>query len=107
MGSFGTVDAENQLFKPIKVGNVELKHRIVLAPLTRYKSTKKGHVPIADLVAEYYSQRASTPGTLVITEAAFISPQGGGFDHTPGIWSEEQIDAWKKVCVYSSIVFSS
>jgi len=103
MGSIGTVDTENQLFKPIKVGNVELKHRIVLAPLTRFRSTKKGHVPIVDLVAKYYSQRASTPGTLLITEATFIAPQGGGYDNVPGIWNDEQIEAWKKVCLYNCL----
>src|SRR3954467_7182116 len=86
------------LFDPIKVGKLDLKHRIVLAPLTRFKSTKKAHVPIVPLMAKYYGQRASRPGTLLITEAPFIAAQAGGYDNVPGIWSSEQIAAWKQVC---------
>ncbi|ANB12936.1 Oye2p [Sugiyamaella lignohabitans] len=82
------------LFSPIKVGKSTLQHRIALAPLTRFRSPK--HVP-GDLVAEYYEQRASRPGTLLITEATFIAAKAGGIPNVPGIWSQEQIDAWKKV----------
>jgi 2,4-dienoyl-CoA reductase-like NADH-dependent reductase (Old Yellow Enzyme family) len=46
---------------------------------------------------EYYTQRAHTPGTLLITEATFISSQSGGLPNVPGIWSEEQIAIWKEV----------
>ncbi|KAF8997302.1 hypothetical protein BDQ17DRAFT_1363454 [Cyathus striatus] len=46
---------------------------------------------------EYYTQRASRPGTLLITEATFIAPQAGGKDNVPGIWSQEQITAWKDI----------
>jgi len=49
------------------------------------------------LVAEYYAQRASTPGTLLITEATFIAARAGGYSNVPGIWNEEQITGWKKV----------
>lgn len=84
------------LFKPLKVGNVTLQHRVVMAPLTRYRSTKKAHVP-HDFVKTYYGQRASTPGTFLITEATLIAPQAGGYDHVPGIWSDDQIAAWRKV----------
>jgi NADPH2 dehydrogenase len=49
------------------------------------------------MVAEYYAQRASVPGTLLITEATFIAPQAGGYDNAPGIWSKEQITGWKTV----------
>jgi NADPH2 dehydrogenase len=48
-------------------------------------------------VAEYYQQRANTPGSLLITEATFIAARAGGHKHAPGIWSDEQIAAWKKV----------
>jgi NADPH2 dehydrogenase len=92
------------LFTPLKVGDTELKHRVVLAPLTRFRSTKKAHVPL-DFVTTYYGQRASRPGTLLITEATFIAPQAGGYDHVPGIWSDEQITAWKRVSKH--LVFSS
>lgn len=67
-----------------------------MAPLTRYRADKEHvHGPLA---VDYYSQRASTPGTLLITEATFIAPRAGGMDNVPGIWSDEQIAAWKKVC---------
>jgi NADPH2 dehydrogenase len=84
------------LFEPIKVGTLELQHRVVLAPLTRYKATDE-HVPYLPLVANYYSQRASRPGTLLITEATFIAARAGGYAHIPGIWSPAQIAAWKVV----------
>ena len=83
------------LFQPIKVGSIELAHRVVLAPMTRYRSDA-AHVP-TDLGVEMYSQRASVPGTLLITEATFIAPQAGGYAHVPGIWNDAQIAAWKKV----------
>ncbi|KIY61336.1 putative NADPH2 dehydrogenase chain OYE2 [Cylindrobasidium torrendii FP15055 ss-10] len=89
--------SSSKLFQPINVGHTSLQHRIVLAPLTRLKATKTTHVPHTVLVTEYYSQRASTPGTLLITEATIIGPQVGGVDNAPGIWSQEQIEAWKEV----------
>jgi len=49
------------------------------------------------MVAEYYAQRASYPGTLLITEATFIAPQAGGYANAPGIYNKAQIEAWKKV----------
>jgi NADPH2 dehydrogenase len=89
------------LFAPLKVGTVELQHRVVLAPLTRYKADD-AHVPYLPLVADYYSQRARKPGTLLITEATFIAARAGGYAHIPGIWSAEQIKAWKVVSVLNS-----
>ncbi|KAJ8495925.1 hypothetical protein ONZ45_g12649 [Pleurotus djamor] len=86
----------SKLFEPIKVGRMTLQHRIALAPLTRNRVDKE-HVPFLPLVPEYYSQRASTPGTFLITEATLIAPQAGGYDHVPGIWSVDQIATWKKV----------
>ena len=84
-----------KLFQPISVGNVELQHRVVMAPLTRFRADAR-HVP-TDLAVKYYAQRASVPGTLIISEATFIAAKAGGYDQVPGIWSEEQISAWKKV----------
>ncbi|KZT71225.1 NADH:flavin oxidoreductase/NADH oxidase [Daedalea quercina L-15889] len=84
-----------KLFQPTIVGKHALSHRIVLAPLTRFRASKE-HVP-GEYALEYYSQRASVPGTLLITEAAFISPFAGGLDNVPGIWNDEQVDAWKRV----------
>lgn len=83
------------LLSPIQVGNLKLNHRIVLAPLTRYRADND-HVPM-DFVKDYYAQRASTPGTLLITEATFISHRTRGEANVPGIWNDEQIAAWKKV----------
>ncbi|KAI8930397.1 hypothetical protein NX059_012477 [Plenodomus lindquistii] len=85
----------NRLFTPLKVGSVELKNRIAMAPLTRFRADDN-HV-ILPIAQEYYGQRASVPGTLLITEATFISKQHGGYPNVPGIYNQEQIDAWKKV----------
>lgn len=100
MSSGSLLAEESKLFQPIKVGNLTLNHRIVLPPLTRNRQTKT-HVPLIPLVAEYYAQRASTPGTLLIAEATFIAAQAGGLDHYPGIWNQEQISAWKDVTTSS------
>ncbi|KAK1232842.1 hypothetical protein PQX77_004008 [Marasmius sp. AFHP31] len=86
----------SQLFQPIKLGDVTLGNRVVLAPLTRLRADKD-HVPHTALVKEYYSQRGSEPGTLLISEATFIHPRAGGYNHVPGIWSDAQIDAWKEI----------
>ncbi|KAF8443012.1 hypothetical protein L210DRAFT_3759378 [Boletus edulis BED1] len=83
------------LFKPIKVGRLSLQHRVVLAPLTRFRAYAS-HVP-GPQHASYYAQRGSAPGTLLITEATFISHDAGGYAHVPGIYTEEQIQGWKKV----------
>ena len=80
---------------PLPLGLNTLSHRIVMAPLTRYRANK-AHVH-GDLAVEYYGQRASVPGTLIITEATFISPRASGDANVPGIYNEAQIAAWKKV----------
>ena len=94
--------SQPKLFTPLKVGDSTLQHRVVMAPLTRFRATDK-HVP-TPLMAEYYAQRASTPGTLLITEATFITAWAGGYPNVPGIWNDEQIAAWKKVCVLAPTV---
>jgi NADPH2 dehydrogenase len=85
----------SNLFKPLKLGNIQLQNRIVMAPLTRFRADDE-HVPLP-FVPEYYAQRGSVPGTLLVTEATFIAPKAGGFGNAPGIWSEAQIASWKKV----------
>ncbi len=82
------------LFDPIKLGAIDAPNRILLAPLTRGRS-KPVHVPITELKADYYSQRASAG--LLITEATGISQEGLGWPAAPGIWSAEQVEAWKPV----------
>ena len=81
------------LFAPLRVGSLELSHRVVMAPLTRLRSTQPGDVPNA-MNALYYGQRA-TKGGLLITEATQISLQGKGYPAAPGIHSEEQVEGWK------------
>ena len=92
------------LFKPIKVGRLTLQHRVVLAPLTRFRA-HASHVP-GPQQASYYSQRGSTPGTLLIAEATVISYDAGGYGHVPGIYTDAQIQGWKKVCALLSIVLN-
>jgi N-ethylmaleimide reductase len=82
------------LFSPIKLGDIELKHRVVMAPLTRSRSAQPGDYP-HELNVEYYAQRASA--ALIISEATQVSPQAKGYAFTPGIHSEQQIAGWKKI----------
>ncbi|MGH1540257.1 MAG: alkene reductase [Arenicella sp.] len=82
------------LFSTAKLGNLQLPHRIVMAPLTRSRSQQPGDIPHA-LNTEYYQQRSSA--ALIITEATQISPQGKGYAFTPGIHSSEQIEGWKMI----------
>ncbi|KAJ6465160.1 hypothetical protein C8R47DRAFT_1235826 [Mycena vitilis] len=84
-----------KLFQPTRLGDIELGHRVVFAPTTRFRANA-AHAPFPH-VAEYYEQCASTPGSLLISdsEATFIAARAGGHRHAPGIWSEEQIAAWK------------
>jgi 2,4-dienoyl-CoA reductase-like NADH-dependent reductase (Old Yellow Enzyme family) len=81
------------LFEPLKVGDLELTNRIIMAPLTRARAGVS-RVPNA-LMAEYYAQRASAG--LIITEATSVCPMGLGYADTPGIWSKEQVEGWKLV----------
>ncbi|KAF0274322.1 hypothetical protein FOG51_00696 [Hanseniaspora uvarum] len=111
------------LFKSIKLNdNVTLQHRAVMAPLTRlradsnhalrnetdYTSSEewkefiskpynKTGDKVRGLVEEYYHQRSQRPGTLIISEATFISPQAGGYDNAPGIWNDAQTEQLKKI----------
>ncbi|KAJ7620054.1 NADH:flavin oxidoreductase/NADH oxidase [Roridomyces roridus] len=84
-----------KLFQSTRVGDIELAHRVVFAPTTRLRADS--HHVLLPHVAEYYGQRASTSGSLLISEAAFIAARAGGYTNPPGIWSDEQIAAWKKV----------
>ncbi len=87
-----------KLFQPIRVGTANLRHRVVLAPMTRCRADAQ-HVHGA-LALEYYKQRTSVPGTLAITEATFIAARAGGLKNIPGIWNDKQIAAWKSVRSY-------
>lgn len=111
-------------FKPLKLNDkITLKHRGAMAPLTRFRADFD-HVPRLDLqylespewkefvannkdivdtdskrglVEEYYYQRSLRPGTLIISEATYISAAAGGDDYIPGIWNDSQVKAWKQI----------
>lgn len=87
-------DDTSLLFEPFRIGDLELKNRIAMAPLTRNRATDQTDAP-NELNAEYYRQRA-TAG-LIISEATQISNQGQGYFHTPGIYTEAQVEGWQKV----------
>ncbi|KAH0424425.1 hypothetical protein CcaCcLH18_11551 [Colletotrichum camelliae] len=89
--------AENtKLFQPLKMGKMDLAHRVVMAPLTRYRADDDG-APILPMVAKYYADRASTPGTLLISEATAVSPADIGDLNLPGFSTEAERAAWKQV----------
>ena len=81
------------LFDPIQLGAIAAPNRILMAPLTRGRATK-AHVP-TPIMAEYYRQRAGAG--LIISEATGISQEGTGWPFAPGLWSPEQVEAWKPV----------
>ncbi|KZV18987.1 12-oxophytodienoate reductase 3 [Dorcoceras hygrometricum] len=81
------------LFSPYKMGRFDLSHRVVLAPMTRCRALDSIPQPA---LAQYYTQRA-TKGGFLITEGSMISPTAAGFPHVPGIFNEEQVEAWRKV----------
>ena len=82
-----------RLLEPIQVGDLLLPNRVLMAPLTRCRASA-GRVPNS-LMRDYYVQRASAG--LIISEATSISPSGVGYPNTPGIWSSEQVQGWKRV----------
>src|ERR1700749_5265868 len=79
------------LFDPLKVGDLTLPNRILMAPLTRSRAGSS-RVP-NDLMAQYYRQRASAG--LILSEATSVTALGVGYADTPGIWSAEQVEGWK------------
>ncbi|EKN3341446.1 alkene reductase [Yersinia enterocolitica] len=83
-----------KLFSPLKVGALTLPNRVFMAPLTRLRSIEPGDIP-TPLMAEYYRQRASAG--LIITEATQISFQAKGYAGAPGLHTQEQLNAWKKI----------
>jgi N-ethylmaleimide reductase len=86
--------SDQALLKPIKMGDMELKNRVIMAPMTRNRANNEHNAP-TDLHAEYYKQRASAG--LIISEGAQISYQARGYINTAGIHLPEQIEGWKKV----------
>jgi N-ethylmaleimide reductase len=84
----------HKLFEPFPLGDLKLSNRIVMAPLTRNRAEHGSNAPV-DLNGTYYEQRASAG--LIISEASQISQQGQGYAWTPGIYTEAQVQGWKRV----------
>ena len=88
--------SKNKLFTPFQLAsNIALKHRVALAPMTRSRADVNGVQP--EYASTYYEQRASTPGTFLITEATQVSQEGQGYVLTPGIYTKEHVESWKKI----------
>ena len=83
---------KSELFSPYKLGQIELKNRIVMAPMTRSRAI--GNVP-NEIMAKYYGQRAGAG--LIVTEGTSPSPNGLGYSRIPGLFSRDQIEGWKLV----------
>jgi len=81
------------LFDPLVIGELHLRNRIVMAPLTRCRAGA-GRVPTA-LNRDYYVQRADAG--LILTEATAVTPKGVGYPDTPGLWSDEQVAGWRTI----------
>lgn len=83
----------NTLFKPVELASMQLKNRVVMAPMTRCRATAD-HIP-TEIMAEYYQQRANAG--LIITEGTSPSPNGLGYARIPGLFSKDHVSAWHKV----------
>ncbi|HEU4635921.1 MAG TPA: alkene reductase [Edaphobacter sp.] len=81
------------LFDPIQVGDLHLPNRIFMAPLTRLRGTAD-HIP-TPIMVEYYTQR--TGAGLILSEGIPVDPMGVGYQNVPGLWSSEQVEAWKPI----------
>lgn len=83
-----------KLIEAAQVGDIAVQNRVFMAPLTRSRANNPTYKP-TDIHATYYAQRAGAG--LIITEATVVSEQGRGYVNTPGIYSQEQVEGWKKV----------
>ena len=81
------------LFEPLRLGELLLPNRILMAPLTRCRAVDR-RIP-NQLMRDYYVQRASAG--VIFTEATSVAPMGVGYPHTPGVWSEEQVAGWRMI----------
>lgn len=87
------IESSINLFSPLNMGKITLKNRVVMAPLTRARAGVE-RIP-NQMMAQYYQQRASAG--LIISEATVVSTQGIGWEQSPGIYNDEQTEAWKQV----------
>ncbi len=81
------------LFEPLRLGDLQLPNRVLMAPLTRCRAVDR-RIP-NELMRDYYVQRASAG--VIFTEATSVAPMGVGYPHTPGVWSEEQVAGWRMI----------
>lgn len=86
---------ESRLFKPLKIGNIEVKHRVGMAAVSHCRADGE-HVP-TELMKQYYCQRASVPDTLLIAEGNLISQESGELLNVPGLYNPQQTAAWKSI----------
>ncbi|WP_298214109.1 alkene reductase [Acidocella sp.] len=88
-----TDHTKSPVLQPFALGDMQLANRVVMAPLTRSRSSEEGVPP--PFAADYYGQRAEAG--LIISEATNISPQARGYALTPGIWTDAQVESWQRV----------
>ena len=86
---------QQKLFTPVQIGPITLKHRVVMAPLTRSRAQRPGDIP-SDMMLEYYTQRASDGG-LIVSEATAISITARGWLGAPGLYTDRQVEGWKRI----------
>jgi len=89
------MDHNQSLLQPIKIGDLDLKNRVIMAPMTRSRADNPEKAPTAELQGKYYQQRASAG--LIISEGSQISEKAVGYVNTPGIHTQKQIEGWKEV----------
>lgn len=94
---FGPANAGDvKLFQPVRIGDIELSNRVVMAPLTRSRADEAaGDIPGSEMNVEYYRQRSNAG--LIVSEGTQVSPLGKGYMATPGIYSEAQVEGWKRI----------
>ena len=90
----GASASASPLFRPLQLGPLQLPNRVVMAPMTRARSSQPGDIPNA-LMADYYAQQAGAG--RIVSEASQVSRQGQGYSFTPGIYSEAQVQGWRRV----------
>ena len=92
----GSQAGEPRLFQPARIGCIDIANRVVMAPLTRSRADEAaGDVPGSDMNVEYYRQRSGAG--LIISEGTQVSPLGKGYMATPGIYSDAQVDGWRRI----------
>jgi N-ethylmaleimide reductase len=87
--------SKQALLRPYNGKNLNLKNRVVMAPMTRSRANNEGNIPTDELQGLYYEQRASAG--LIITEGSQVSPRAVGYINTPGIHTKAQVEGWKKI----------